>query len=189
MTFRALDFARSDLTLCRATYPFSMRRLPLFSILVLTTLLGGCKPKEITPLARKQGANFASEANFAISVRDYARAENLLAQATAVCPDTPEYWIGLGAARRRLDNRSGAKAAYEEALKASRAASKRDAKNPQPLLQQVYVLALLGREADARALLDKARTTYPENRNIRTFFENKELDRLLADPGFKELAP
>ena len=110
-------------------------------------------------------------------------------QATAVCPDTPEYWIGLGAARRRLDNRAGAKTAYEEALKASRAAYKHDSKNPQPLLQQVYILALLGKTDDAHALLDKARTTNPENRNIRTFYENKELDRLLADPAFKELMP
>ncbi|MDB6168899.1 MAG: hypothetical protein JWM88_1763 [Verrucomicrobia bacterium] len=166
-----------------------MRRSILLLLGLLAGLAAGCKPKEITPLQRKQGANFASEANFAVTVRDYARAESLLAQAVAVCPDAADYWVALAAARRRLDNRAGSRDAYEQALKVSRAAFKRDPRDPQPLLQQVYLLAILGHADDARQTLEKARTAYPESRNIRTFHESKELDRMLGDPNFKELMP
>jgi Flp pilus assembly protein TadD len=163
-----------------------MRRV-LFGILAIL-FLGGCKPKEITPLARKQGATLASDANFAMSVRDYARAENSLDQATKACPDEPEYWMGLGIARRRLENRKGAKAAFQEALKASEAQYKRDPKNPQPVLQQVYLLALLGRVDEARTRLEKAKAKHPDSRDLRIFVENDQLNRLMADPAFKELA-
>ncbi len=39
--------------------------------------LAGCGPREVTPLQRKQGASLASEAVFAVSIRDYPRAEGL----------------------------------------------------------------------------------------------------------------
>ena len=165
-----------------------MKRFAL--LILLACCVAGCsKKKEITPSNRKEGAALAGEASFAISVRDFTRAEGLLTQATQVCPDNPDYWVGLGTARRKLDNRAGAKEAFQSALSASRDVSKRDPKNSQSLLQQVYLLALLGKVDDARATLEKARTNHPDDRNVHAFVENKQLDRLLADPGFKELSP
>ena len=165
-----------------------MKRFVL--LLLLACCVAGCsKKKEITPLNRKQGAALASEASFAISVRDFARAEGLLAQATEVCPDNPDYWVGLGTARRKQDNRAGAKEAFQTALNASRDIYKRDSKNSQSLLQQVYLLALLGKIDDARDTLEKARKNHPDDRNVRAFVEGKQLDRLLADPAFKDLSP
>lgn len=165
-----------------------MRRLLPILLSLSVGFLAGCAPKEVTPLQRKQGANFVSEAQFAVTLRDYPRAEGLLAQAVAACPDNGDYWLSLGTVRRKLENRPGAKTAFEGALKASRDAYKRDNRNAQLLLQQVYILALLGRADDAREALDDARKNNPDNRNIRAFVEGKELDRLLADPGFKDLA-
>jgi len=151
-------------------------------------LTAGCGRKEVTSLQRKQAASLVSEADFALNLRDNPRAEALLTQAVAACPDTPEYWLKLGSVRRRLDNRAGAKAAYEELLDLAKANYQRDAKNPQPLLQQVYALALLGRMDDARAVLEKAKKNHPDDRNIRAFVEDRQLDRLPDDPGFKEMA-
>ncbi len=165
-----------------------MRRHFLITLGLSAVFFTGCSRKEITPLERKQGASFVSEASFAVTLRDYPRAEGLLIQAVAVCPDTSDYWLSLGTVRRRLDNRSGAKEAFEQALKTCRESYKRDSQNSQLVLQQVYILALLGRVDEARETLAQARKDHPDDRGIRVFAENGELDRILADPGFKEQA-
>ena len=156
--------------------------------LALVVLTGCSRHKEITSLQRKEAANLVSEAQFAITLRDYARAEPLLAKAVVLCPDTAEYWLNLGTVRRRLDNRQGAREAYEQMLDLSRDAYQRDAKNSGALAQQLYILALLGRMDDARSTLEKARKNHPDDRAIRAFVEGRQLDRLVDDPTFKELA-
>ena len=165
-----------------------MRRLLLLLLGLAVGFTAGCKRKEVTSLQRKQAASLASEADFAISLRDYARAEGLLTQAVTVCPDIPDYWLNLGMMRRRLGNRPGAKAAYEQTLALARDNSRRDAANPMPLLQQVYVLAVLGRVDEARATLAQAQKILPDDRSIRAFVENRDLDRILVTPVFKEIA-
>jgi tetratricopeptide (TPR) repeat protein len=160
-------------------------------MLVCVALLGlaGCGRKtEVTPLQRKTAANLVSEAQFAMTLRDYARAEALYAKAAEACPDTGDYWLNLGATRMRLSNRAGAKTAYARAAGAFRDAYERVPKQPELVLQQVHALALLGQTDDARAALEKARKKHPDNRAIRVFAENGQLEQLLRDPAFKELA-
>eukprot|EP01031_Cornospumella_fuschlensis_P048113 gene48113-58932_t len=91
---------------------------------LLILIAAGCKPKaaDITSLQRKEAANLVSEAQFAMSIRDYARAEGLLTKATALEFDNGNYWISLGSMRVRLGQRPAAKAAYESALHAFEAA-------------------------------------------------------------------
>lgn len=154
-------------------------------------LATGCKPKarEITSLQRKEAANLASEQQFALSVHDYARAEDLMTRATELCPDTGKYWIDLGGARVRRGNKSGAKPAYESGLAAYQAAAR--AANPpdaQLWLQQVYVLGLLGRVDEARAALADTQKRFPDNRNVRLFADQGAIDKMLADPLFKAIA-
>ncbi len=167
-----------------------MKFLPLLLLSCVLLAAGGCKPKarDIAPLARKEAANYVSEAQFAMSLRDYARAEPLLAKAAKLCPDNGDYWVNLGAARIRQGNKSGAKSAYEEARSAYHDAYEIDAKESEAALQEVYVLALLGRVEDARKALGKAQRRFPDDRAIRGFAENGQLDRILADPTFKEVA-
>lgn len=166
-----------------------MKRLLPFSLVALV-LLAACKPRvrEATPLQQKQAANLVSEAQFALGLRDYARAEPLYAQATDLVPAEPNYWVSLGSARVHLGNKAGAKKAYEGALDAVDAAIAKDGKASEPRLQRVYVLALLGRADDARSALAKAQRDLPDDRAIRGFAESKQLDQLLADPGFKAIA-
>jgi tetratricopeptide (TPR) repeat protein len=149
----------------------------------------GCKPKpaEISSLQRKQGANFVSEAEFAVTLRDFARAEDLYRQATEACPDNGEYWLNLGGCRRRLEKRTEAKKAYESALAAYRDAYALDAHDPVALIQQVYVLALLGRTDAARAVLAKARSAHADDARVRNLTD-AAFDQMLADPNFKALA-
>lgn len=159
--------------------------------LLLST--AGCGPQnqsKVTELQRKEAAHHASEAQFALTLRDYARAEASLAKAAALASDDGGLWVNLGAARMRLGNRDGAKQAYQSALKAYEADAKEEkAKaDPEPLLRQAYVLALLGRPADAQKVVGKAAEKFPGHRAVKRFVEEKELERLASDPAFKEMA-
>lgn len=167
-----------------------MKRNVVLFITAVVLATTGCKPKpvEISPLSRKQAASLVSEAQFAITLRDHARAEPLFEEATRLCPDDGEYWLGLGVTRRRLNNLPGAKAAYEKARSAFRDAYERDTTRTEPLVQEVYLLALLGRIDDATATFAKARKKDPADVRLRVFEENKQLERMIAEPLFKELA-
>lgn len=159
-------------------------------LFAIPLLFIGCKPKpkNIPSLQRKEAAMLVSEAQFAMTTRDFARAEPLLEKATKLCPDTGDYWLNLGAARRRQGNKSGAKSAFESALQAFNDSYKIDATHSDALLKQIYVLALLGRPEEARRTLEKAQKKAPDDPAIRSFIERKELDQLLQDPSFKEVA-
>jgi tetratricopeptide (TPR) repeat protein len=167
-----------------------MKVIPLILTVVALVLSAGCKPKakDVTPLQRKEAANLASEAQFALTLRDYARAEPLFEKAAKLSPDTGDFWVNLGVTRRRLGNKSGAKSAYESALSAYRDIHKLDPKETDSLLQEVYVLALLGKVDDARKALEKAQKKFPESRSIRGFVEAKQLDHIVEDATFKEIA-
>src|SRR4051794_15198966 len=110
---------------------------------------GRSKP-EITSLQRKEAANLISEAQFALTLRDHARAEGLLAKAAEMCPDTGEYWLILGQTRMKLGQKDGARTAYKRALAAFEDEAKSKKGDPQPVLQQITALALLGRIDDAK---------------------------------------
>ena len=162
---------------------------PRFGLVAMafTLLLAGCGGgKKITELQRKEASHLVSEADFAMTLRDYARAEGTLAKAVELCPDTGSYWMNLGLARIRQGNRSGGKNAYQSALHAFEAAAGVNKTEAYPWLKQVYVLALLGRAEDSRALLAKAAKQFPANRAVKNFIEQKQLDLMLADPSFKQ---
>jgi tetratricopeptide (TPR) repeat protein len=181
----------SGCILCPAQWPFfAWRWIQLSLVVVLAAMAGGCggKSKEATEHQRKQADHLLAEADFAITLRDWKRAEGLLTQAGALVPDDGGVWTSLGSVRMRLGNRSAAKEAYNLGLKAYAAAADQSKADAEPWLKQVYVLALLGKTGDARSLLDKIGKQFPGNRNVRTFIDTKQLDRMLADPQFKQLA-
>lgn len=151
---------------------------------------GGCGPgsKEITSLQRKEAASLVSEAQFALQLKDFARAEGLLAKATALCPDTGKYWVDLGSIRVRLKQKDAARVAYKSGLLAYEVAATKDASDPGAVLQKIYVLSLLGQIDEARAELMQASKRFPENRAVKSFSEGKQLDKMLADLRFKEIA-
>lgn len=167
-----------------------MKSSPLLFSVVALALAAGCKPKSsaVTDLQRKEAAHLVSEAQFAITLRDFARAEPLFEKAAKLAPDTGDYWVNLGVARRRLGKVSEARAAYKHAREAFRDAYKSEPKRVDAMLQEVYALALLGQVQEAREALEKAQKKLPDNRSLREFAETKQLDRILSDPTFKEIA-
>ncbi len=165
-----------------------------FKFIALSALalfaFGGCRPKsaDITSLQRKEAATLASEAEFALSLRDYARAEGLLAKAVALEFDNGNHWVSLGSMRARLGQRPAAKKAYESALRAFEDDYARDPKNAESCLQQIYALALLGRQEDARKLLAKVAQRHADDLEVRAFVREQQLDELLGSAQFKEIA-
>lgn len=172
-----------------------MKTRVFFALAVLVVLgAAGCRPppKEITSLQRKEAATLVSEAEFALQLKDLARAEGLLAKAADLCPDTGKYWVDLGSVRVRLGKKDGARTAYQGALQAYEAevAKPKAGLAPEsgPWLQQVYVLALLGRVDAARSVLATAQKKFPDSRAVRSFVEGKQIDQMIADPAFKLIA-
>lgn len=165
-----------------------MRRIAL-ALSVCALLLGGCgRKKEISEHARKEAAHLTAEADFAMNLRDWPRAESLMAKAAELCPDSGPYWVNLGGVRKRMGNRDGARSAYKKALAAYEDDAREDKANAEAWLQQVYVLALLGQTEDARKRVEKMSRQFPNSAAVRAFIDRRQLDSLLADPLFKEMA-
>lgn len=150
----------------------------------------GCQPKtaSITSLQRKEAAGLISEAEFAVTIRDLDRAEKSLTKASALEFDNGKTWITLGTIRVRLRRLPAAKLAYEAALEAYQEAYKLQPKSAQLYLQQVYVLVLLGRVAEARSLLVQIQKKHGADAEVRSFVQNRQLEAMLQSPQFKEIA-
>lgn len=139
-------------------------------------------------LRRKQAQHLLAEADFAVNLREWTRAESLLLKATEVAPDEAEIWVSLGAARVLRGDKVQARTAYEKALSLyAGVASEKSGASAEPWLRQVHILALLGREKDARVLLEKAGRRLDGNREVKAFIDARELDRLMADPAFAKV--
>ena len=158
-------------------------------VLAAALALAGCRPKEITSLQRKEAANLVSEAEFAVTLRDWKRAEGLYAKAAVLCPDSGDYWVNLGICRIRLGDHDAARSAYKSALSAYEAACDREPANTQAVLHRAYVLVILGRADEARSAVDRARSKYPDDWRLRTFVERHGVDGFVSDPGLKDISP
>lgn len=165
-----------------------MKPLALFLCLVLA-LLAGCKgkPKELSPTEKLAVENLISEAQFALQIREYSRAEELFQRAITLREDFPEYWVLLGMARRRQDNLDGARKAYKHALELHKERYDREKKD-EDLAQQAWVLALLGRTDDALKFLEQSLKDHPDSAVLRQMADPRGLPRTFQTAQFKELA-
>lgn len=161
----------------------------LLSGALLLALAAGCgsSHREPTEKERKEAALYASEGQFALSVKEWPRAEGLFLKASQASPDG-DYFLSLGVARLRLGKRSDAKAAYEHALRAFARDAVREPALVEPWLRQAYALAVLGRTDESRALLSKAAKKFPSDGRLRALHEAKGFEQMIAAPNFKEMA-
>lgn len=163
----------------------------LFIVLACAVLLfaAGCskKPKEVPEVDKREAASLASEAQFAMQIREYSRAEELFQRALKLHGDVPEYWVSLGMARRKQDNLDGAREAYKKALGLHADLYKADPQ-PEQLAQQAFVLALLGRTGDALKLLEKGLKDHPDSAVMKKMADPRGLPRTFQTPDFRALA-
>lgn len=170
----------------------NMAVLKRFAFLLIALGLpwwAGCKPKGagITPLQRKQAASLASEADFAVAMKNLPRAETLYKQALELGPDMPLYWQTLGVIQRKQGNVKGARTAYERALDLY-ADEYKTGRKPESLAQQVWLFSLLGRQSDAEKLIKRAQADHPNDPLIRQLADPKKLEAMRQSPDFQALA-
>ncbi len=162
--------------------------LMVMSVLVLAAATGcGPRRKPVTERDRKEAVVLVSEAQFAMNLRDWARAEGLFARAVELAPEA-DFWIGLASNRVRLGNRAGAKDAYQSAFKALEDDIAREGAGAELWLRQANVLALMGRHDESRALLAKAAKRFPNEKRIQTLLDPTQFQKMISAPGFKEIA-
>jgi tetratricopeptide (TPR) repeat protein len=158
-------------------------------VLAAALALAGCARKQISAIDRDQAANMASEAEFAATVKEWSRAEGLYAQAAKLCPDTGDLWLALGVTRMHLGDHSGARDAYKAAASAYKDAFKADPTNSRAVGQRAYALIILGRADEARSAAQKALKDHPDDPLLKDLIDGGQLDRIIADPGIKEISP
>ncbi|HEY5227288.1 MAG TPA: tetratricopeptide repeat protein [Opitutaceae bacterium] len=151
--------------------------------------LAGCRAREITKLERDEAANDVSDADFAVTIHDWGRAETGYGSAAALCPDEGDIWMNLGIVRMRQHKGSDAKAAYKSALSAYEDSYKAHPSNSVTVLRRAYALVVLGRGDEARSVVADAAARAPDDRRLQSFIETKGLDKMMADPGLKEISP
>jgi tetratricopeptide (TPR) repeat protein len=164
-----------------------MKHILFAGTCVAALLLAGCSKKEPDPAVAAEARMLASEAQFAMQIREFKRAEELMQRAIDLRDEQPEYWVTLGMARRRQDNTSGARKAYEKALSMHTSRYK-DEKNPEELAQQAFVLALLGRTDEALKLLEKGVKDHPDSAALKKMADPRGLPRTFQNADFKALA-
>lgn len=163
---------------------------PRFALGLMAVLaLAGCHRKEITSLERKEAASYSSEADFAVTVKEWGRAEDLFAKAVKLCPDQGDTWLNLAVVRMRMHNPSGARDAYKGALSAYEDDMDRNPSNTMSVLRRAYVLVILGRADEARSVAAKSLAKHPDDRTLKAFVESGGVDKMAADPRLKELTP
>jgi len=142
------------------------------------------QPRTVSKLVAAEAENHASDAAFAVQIRDFARAEESLTKAVKLRDDIPDWWFSLGSIRKRLEKTADAKTAYKKAL--SLHEDRYDAtQNPAEVMAQIYLLIVLDREKDARSLLEKGRKKHPEDSQLKEFERKKGIEQLLSDPEVK----
>jgi Flp pilus assembly protein TadD len=158
-------------------------------IMAAALALAGCRAKEITQHDRDQAANYVSDADFAVTIKDWARAEEMYAKATQLCPDEADVWMNVGIARMHLHNPGDARTAYKAALSSYKDDLKKKPGNSVILIRIAYVLTLLGRADEARALIADALQKTPGDAQLQELVDHKAIDKMLADPGVKAISP
>ena len=105
---------------------------------------------------------YVNASAMAFDAHDFARAQSNSASATELEPAFAEAWVVYGMASVRLGQIGKAENAYQHALALYQARHDKDPSVADPVFQQVYVLALLGRTNQAVTLLDSAASKYPD---------------------------
>ncbi len=149
----------------------------------------GCsksKPEEVPEGVKHEAAALVSEAQFAMQIREYSRAEELIRRALKLREDMPEYWVSLGMALRKKDDKTGARKAYEKALDLHVERYESE-KTPEGLSQQAFVLALLGRTEEALKLLQQGLKEYPDSSTMKEMANPRGLPRTFRTDEFRGL--
>ncbi len=147
----------------------------LLSAILLAVFLTACA-------AKQSAAVVAAQASEAYNQQDYPESARLCRIAIELQPDFAEAWVSLGLSLWKQQQPDAANAAWETALKLHEARFSADSSHGNQLLQQIFVLSLLGRHERARELWEIGHTRYPAEQAFAVErFESLHLDDQLSE--------
>ena len=124
-----------------------------------------------------------AQAQSAMQANDFSKAEELMQQALKLREDMPEYWVAIGMARRRQENKDGARDAYQKALTLLENRNK----NEKDIGQKAWVMALLGKTDEAVQFLNKSLKDHPDSTYLQKMADPRGLPRTFQSEDFKSL--
>jgi Flp pilus assembly protein TadD len=145
--------------------PIGVKITALFCALIAVAFLVSCKPAAHTNVSSRS-QQLASESAAAYNAKDFAKAQALAAEATSTDPQFAEAWVGYGMASVRLGQTDLARQAYERALALHQTRHRQNPSDANQVVQQIFLLKLLGKPAEAETLLKQARAVYPNDQTI-----------------------
>jgi Flp pilus assembly protein TadD len=145
-----------------------MKILPL--ALVALALVTSCQSSNNANKSRLE--QLASQSASALNAKDYSQAQSFAAQATNIDPQFAEGWVACGMASVQLGQIDRARDAYEHALALHESRHRQNPSNPDQVVQQIFVLSLLGRSDEADAMLKQAQKDYPKDQQITTLAQD-----------------
>jgi tetratricopeptide (TPR) repeat protein len=165
-----------------------MRKFSSLVFIALLLALVACNRKEVevSSVARAEAMHLATEAQLQTRLRDYAEAEKSLARAVELDPTVSDYWSALGRNRALKGDKSGAKKAYKRELELCEKEAEKSPKDAEAQLTQLRPLVLLNRVGEARKLIEKISREHPDNAELKRLAENKEFEKMIADPQIQE---
>ena len=120
-------------------------------------------PTEIIKQIRLPFQQLPAEITAAMNTNDFERAQSLAGEATQLNPLFVEGWVADGMASARLEQFDRAQQAYERALSLYQGRSRDNPSDANSVLQQIFLLTLLDRSAEAGTLLESAQKSYPDD--------------------------
>jgi tetratricopeptide (TPR) repeat protein len=142
-----------------------------------TTSQPGGAPAAPSASASVRAKQLGDEAYAALDSKDYAAAHQAAAEALELDPKYEVAWIAYGMASLGLKQPERARQSYERALALHQAREGRGPRNPEEAYEEIYLLSLLGRDADAVALLRRARQEFPNDvqlANLATLYSENQ---------------
>ena len=160
-----------------------MNGRPLVVVVVSILCLAGCG--DSGPEVADRAQVLAGQAAEAFNAGDYSEARSLSREAVTRKPDFAEAWVGHVMACAAMQDGGCALDSYERALQLHAQRYRENPDDANQLQQQVYVLLLLGRDAEARALLTQGLERHPEDRQLALFAS--DLETLLGNADFQKM--
>ena len=161
---------------------------PLIIAALIASFFAGCSksPKQpvvpassVVPVSSIPSAvadskprQLAIDSAAAFNSKDYTNAQALAAEATKIDPQFAEAWVGYGMASVRLGQTDQAREAYERALSLHQAHHLQNPSDANQVVQQIFLLTLLGRPTESETLLKQAHTDYPSDQTITKLAED-----------------
>ena len=156
----------------------------LVIVVVLSVLcIAGCADR--VPMANDCAQSLADRATQAFLDAEYEKARSLSEEAVRVRPDLAEAWVLHGKSCVLEGDTATARKAYERALQLHAERYRTSPEDTNQLVQQVYILFLLHRDSEARALLTQGLEAHPADEGLTRL--SSGLGNLLADEEFRRL--